>query len=122
MELMGKSQEEIDKRLTYSHEVLLKVLAIVKTSVEINPMKVQNYYIEKLQNSLIDSTGYMTKKVNYKKEGVIVTFTDTLFPAKELVGKGKNELEAICNACDNFLADPYEYNTYSKKYLNQLKK
>ena len=124
MDLLGKSHEEIDKELLSSHENLIKHLKIVKETIkDMNSSKmVPNFYFDKLQYLVMDSAGYMTKNVNYTGKEVIVTFTETITPAKELVGRGKNELEAICNACDNLVENPSEYNTHSKKYLDKLKK
>jgi len=124
IDLLGLSDKEREKELFSSHENLLKHLKIVKETIkDMNSSKmVPNLYFDKLQYLLMDSAGYMSKKVDYNKKETIVTFTNALFSTNELMGKGENELEAVCDACSNFVNDPYKYNTFSIKYVNQLKK
>lgn len=122
--LIGKTNEEIDKELSIAHTSFVKHLEIVKETIkEVNSSEmVPNLYFNRLQYSLMHSAGYMSKKVDYSDRETIVTFTRTLFPSNDLVGKGKNELEAIVNACDNFVNNPSDYNTSSSKYLDRLRK
>jgi hypothetical protein len=70
----------------------------------------------------MEATGYTKKEVTCPNKEVIVSFVEGMFMLDELVGKGKNELEAVCNACSNFVNDPYKYNSFSIKYVTQLKK
>lgn len=125
LDLLGKNPEEIEKELTLSHANLLNTLNQIKEDIK-NNNNLSHYTIisqkhfEQLQNYLMDSTGYISKNVNYRGKEVIVTFGGAIFPSNELTGRGDNELEALCNACDNFIKNPYKYNTHSIKYLNQL--
>jgi hypothetical protein len=115
MDLIGKNKEEIDEYLFEAHRGLLEFLEMHTEG------RIKWDYFSVIQNSLMDATGYMNKKVNYSGKEVVVIFDGNITPSNPLYGKGKNELEAICDACNNLVNDPSKYNTFSIKYINQLK-
>ena len=116
IDLIGSSAEEIDKFLLNTHQAVFNYLTKFKEG------KISWNYLNPIQKVLMAATGYTTKKVDQVNEGVMVTFEEyALSPNNNLTGKGKNELEAICNACENLFENPYEYNTFSIKYVNQIK-
>ena len=116
IQLVGASDEERESALLDSHKKVFEHLVLYKEG------KVDSTNFDSIQNDLMDATGYMKKEVNFVSNEIVVSFDGHMFHNTELVGKGKNELEAICDACKNFVTDPYQYNTYSIKYVTQLKK
>ena len=116
IDLIGKSPEEIDRELLKSHSKVLDFLKLYKEG------NIDWKDFDSIQSSLMDATGYMDKKVSYSGIQVVVIFQGTIFPSNQLTGRGKNELEAICDACVNFVNNPKLYNTFSIKYLYPLKK
>ena len=117
MNLIGKKNKERDRILLEAHKQILKNIEMYKQG------KIKWEDIDIIQNSLMNATGYMKKEVNYNQfeYGAIVEFTQNIVPSGPLIGRGKNELEAICDACENLLKDPQKYNTFSKKYIDILK-
>ena len=114
--LVGASDEERESALLDSHKKVFEHLVLYKEG------KVDWTNFDSIQNDLMDATGYMKKEVNFVSNEIVVSFDGHMFHNTELVGKGKNELEAICDVWKNFVTDPYQYNTYSIKYVTQLKK
>jgi hypothetical protein len=111
IQLIGRSNEEIEKAQLESHKKVFEHLHSIKEG------DVYWTDFDEIQNDLMDAAGYMSKEVNYMSKEIEVTFKGNLFPSNQLVGKGKNELEAICDACKNFVNDPSKYNMHSIKYV-----
>jgi hypothetical protein len=116
IQLVGASDEESESALSASHRKVFEHLVAYKEG------KVDWTSFDSIQNDLMDVTGYMKKEVNFVSNEIVVSFDGHMFHNTELVGKGKNELEAICDACKNFVINPYNYNTASIRYVTQLKK
>jgi hypothetical protein len=115
MDLLGKSPEEIDRELLNSHKKVLEFIELYKKG------ELDWSDLKPMQEALMDSTGYLTKRVNYARKFVNAGFEDSIVPSNPLRGQGINELEAICNACENLFDSPSNYNTFSIKYVDQLK-
>ena len=83
--------------------------------------KIDNNLIPLIQENLMDATGSTIKEVYYLEETLVNFKGNDLSASNPLKGKGKNELEAICNACYNFIGAPSYYNSFSKEYVDKIK-
>jgi len=111
--LVGKSKEEIDEYLLNVHSRVFGFYR--KQNIQWNDLP-------SIQTSIMSAGGYSVKEViNYGDSVEVIFNGNDLFPNNPLKGEGKNELEAICNACSNFVENPFEYNSFSKKYFKEDK-
>lgn len=113
--LIGLPKEKIDNYLTGEHAAVLEIVDLYDKGI----MNMNLFNVA--QRSLMNSSGYSAK--NMKKLGgkVLVSFEENLFHHNNLIGYGKNELEAICDACKKLSNNPNAYNMTSGKYFDNLK-
>lgn len=83
--------------------------------------KIGSEEMETVQKALMNATGYDTKVVYYIGSETRVRFEGPVVLNNSLEGKGKNELEAVLDACKNLFDDPHKYNTTSLRYVHELK-
>ncbi len=114
MDLIGMDKEKIDNYLIGEHATLLEISELYnKRVMNINLLNVA-------QKSLMNAAGYSKKEVKYSEKWIDVKFNGRIFPGNELYGRGRNELEAICDACQKYIDNSKDYTLEGRFYFDKL--